>query len=477
MNGRSRPAPGALAAALLGLALLPVALATPSPAGDNAVRVLSLPEALGIAAERNRDIGKAIEFRRQVEGKYAEERAAALPQITVGGELSRAQDKSQEVFDSGFGGPIETRAAQATLSQPLYTFGQIGAAIRAARHGFGTADAQLAIARQAAARDVTAAFYDVLLARELAGISAQTLAQRARHLDETRRKSAAGTATDYDVLAAEVAVANAKPEAIRAENLVRTSREHLRFLLGIGGQEVDAAGALDAPVAPAPAYDEALSAALANRPEVAEIRSRLGISEELVRIANAGDKPRLDLRSSLGWKSADSGGMTGDGGTWTAGLFLSYPIFDGFRARGRAAQARSDQATLRIEEARLLDGIALETRDAVNAVGEAAEIERALQGTVAQAERLLSLAEKGFEYGVKTRLEVQDAELSLRQARGGLARARRDHLVARVTLDYVTGRLAEAPGGGPGFDTPWRPATTILGIVPEVLKGEPRLVR
>ena len=52
-------------------------------------------------------------------------------------------------------------------------------------------------------------------------------------------------------------------------------------------------------------------------------------------------------------------------------------------------------------------------RSALDAVREAAEILTALASTVKQAERLLFLSEKGFELGVKTRLEVQDAEQNL----------------------------------------------------------------
>jgi outer membrane protein TolC len=58
-------------------------------------------------------------------------------------------------------------------------------------------------------------------------------------------------------------------------------------------------------------------------------------------------------------------------------------------------------------------------------------------------ERLLTMAEKGYEYGVKTKLEVDDAELSLVQAKGNLARAQRDYLVARVTYEWATGMLGE----------------------------------
>ena len=58
-----------------------------------------------------------------------------------------------------------------------------------------------------------------------------------------------------------------------------------------------------------------------------------------------------------------------------------------------------------------------------------------------QAKRLLAMAEKGQDLGVKTRLEVDDALLNLRAAEANLARARRDYLVALTNLGYVQGTL------------------------------------
>ena len=106
-------------------------------------------------------------------------------------------------------------------------------------------------------------------------------------------------------------------------------------------------------------------------------------------------------------------------------------------------QARSDLTTAAIETAKARDQIALEVRTALDAVKESGEIVTALGGTVEQARKLLEMAEKGFEYGVKTRLEVEDAQLNLSQAEGSLARAQRDYLVARVTLQWVEGILGE----------------------------------
>ena len=445
---------------------------------DDAVKILTLEEALRIASERNRDILKAREFRRQVEGRYVEERAAALPQLTIASGISRSQNDSQKAVGGGiFPSRQETRSAEASLSQPLYAWGKIGAGIRAARIGFATADDQLRLFRQAAARDVTTAFYDVLLARELYAIAAQNLEQKVRHRDEARRKQAAGTATDYDVLAAGVAVENAGPDVLRTENLIRTARERLRFLLALEGGEVDVDGTLVSAVDPFPRYDEALESARKNRPERSELRHRVGISKELVAVANAEDKPRLDLTGGFGWRELDVGEAEANGKVWTAGLFVSYPIFDGLRTRGKVAQARSEVASLRIDEAKLMDSIALEAREAVNAVRLAGETVEALTGTVSQASLLLSLAEKGFEYGVKTRLEVEDAELNLTQAKGNLARARRDYLVARVNLEFVKGTLDEGAEASQAREKQWQPAGSIPGLVKEVLQFQPRLDR
>jgi HAE1 family hydrophobic/amphiphilic exporter-1 len=113
------------------------------------------------------------------------------------------------------------------------------------------------------------------------------------------------------------------------------------------------------------------------------------------------------------------------------------------RTQGKVIQAKSDVANLKIDEAKLRDSITLQVRDAINACREAEEIVRSLSGTVRQAERLLRMAEKGFEYGVKTRLEVDDAQQNVNQAKGNLAKANRDYLVARATLEWVTGTIGE----------------------------------
>lgn len=412
-------------------------------------RLLTLDQAISIAMEKNRDIEKAREYAHYVQGKYVEERAAALPQLSLNGSALLSKDESQQVFGSSpqrqFG-----RAVDVTLSQPLYTWGKLNAVIRAAEVGLKTADEQLRLYRQAVYREVSASYYDILLAKDLQRLAQENRSQKQRHLDEATRKFSAGVATDYDVLAAEVAAENTQPEVIRAANGALMARERLRFLLAISSEEVDVTGSLgDAvDVRPLPAnFDEALLTAGKRRPELMDLRLRIGIYDELVTIANADNKPRLDLKGAAGWHwvSLNDPGpaLNADGAAWNVGIYLSFPFFDGLRTSGKVAQARSDLRTKQIEENKLLDSISLEVRQAEFSYREAAEILKALSGTVKQAERLVQMAEKGYEFGVKIRLEVDDAQLNLLQARNNMARAQRDYRVAQVNYLWAMGVVGE----------------------------------
>jgi len=426
--------------------LLLLALVAPCwPAEATAPKALTIEQALALAAERNRDIQKAAEYQRWVRGKYEEERAAALPHLTLDAGALRQRDESQRgLYPPEFADllPLEydVGRAEIRLSQALFTWGQVGAAMRAAREGVAYADSQLRRFRQSVVRDVTGAFYDVLAARELHAIAVQTLKQRERHLENARHRHEAGVATDYDVLSAQVAADNARPESLRAENWLRLSRHRLRLLLAEDG-DVDATGDLAVPVGPYPAFESTLSEALTHRPEISELARVREIHRALVSIAKAQDKPRLDLSAAWGRRWVSVQDTDASGAAWTVGLTMSFPFFDGGKTKGRVRQAESDLARAALDEARLRDAIGLEVRAAVDSVRESGEITRSLAGTVGQAERVLSMAEEGYPLGVKTRLDIEDAVVNLAAARAHLARAQRDYRVALAEVGWAAGTL------------------------------------
>jgi outer membrane protein TolC len=415
---------------------------TPNLSRAAATRVLTLDAALSIAMEQNRDIQKARAYGDLVQGRYLEERAAALPAFSLNGSAAYTRDDSQSALMGGITGE-QTRAVDLRLTQTLFSWGKVGAAIRGAKEGLKTSEDQLRIFQQAARRDVTVAFYDVLLAKELRSLALSNLQQKERHLAEAQKKLSAGIATDYDLLAAQVAVDNSRPELIRSDNRIRTAKERLRLVLALDQGDIEVEGQLEPVLIALPPFENSLATARRMRPELSDLKHRVGIYRELLYIAAADNKPKLDLKAGVGWHQLEALDRTWSGAAWDAGIFLSFPFFDGFKTSGKVQQAKSDLRTRELEEAQQLDEVSLEVRNAGFGVTESQQILTALTGTVKLAERLLAMAEQGYQLGVKIRLEVEDAESNLVQARSNLAQARRDYQVSLTNLSWSTGVLGE----------------------------------
>lgn len=422
-----------------------------------AVASLSLSDCLQMTVSYSRDMLSAREGIRQSEGLYIQERSAALPRLSAHSGFLRARDPSMAFFP-GLEAEIDIYRAGLTLKQAVFTWGQVSAALDAAALDREASEQRFRQARAWALRETAIRFYDVLLSRELQKVASGTVAQRRRHLEETVRRNELGVATDYDVLAARVALANAGAEETRAENAVRLALDRLRYTIGKSGA-FEVQGELSSRIEPPIPLESLVERALAARPEMAYADTQIHVFEKLKKVASAQDKPRIDLEANLSWQSYGNTRFEDPGESWNAGLYLSFPFFDGMKTRGSIIQADSRIAAMRIDKERLIDGIYLEARDAVNRIAEAIDILNAMQATVEQAERLLEMAEAGYRAGVKTRLEVEDAQLNLTAARTSLARAKRDYIAARIQMLWIAGEdlMSALQTSGQGEDAGGHP--------------------
>lgn len=400
-----------------------------------AQRLISLSEALQLTLDYSRDVLIAGEGKKLSEGRYVEERAAALPHLKLDATAARVKD-NVTITDKGL--TNNAYNANLNLTQALFTWGQIGAAIKAAKFDREATEQQYREARQLAMREAATAYYDLLLTLELARVARDNVAQKQRHLDEATRKHQAEVATDYDVLSARVALTNAQPALTRAENDIKLASDRLRYYMGLE-EDFQVKGPLECSLKSPFPLPEVLQKAQENRPEVAFYENRVGVFKELIKVAKGNNKPRLDFKANAGRSAIRDLDSDFPGDYWDAGIYLSFPFFDGLKTKGQVIQAKSRLATTEYEMKRLLDQIALDARSAINGVDEAIQIIKGLEATITQTERLLAMAEAGYRAGVKTKLEVDDAETDVLTAKVNLARARRDYLRAWTLLSWIMG--------------------------------------
>ena len=437
--------------ASLGLALL--LTATPllaqlndgKPDPDFSVpAALDLPYALAFALDNNFAIRQAKERIRQQEGVVLEVKAASIPNVTGSGEYQR---NAVEVGPTG-----ENRywTFNITARQVLFSGGGVHASIRNQQLALDAAVLTLQAVINDALLDVRTRFYTVLVDREKIKVQEQNSDLLRRQLQDVKNRYEAGTVSNFEVLRAEVALANAQTPLITARNDYRLAIEELRQALGFtnsSGSNVtkipEFVGTLD--FTPA-TFDlpSALAAARTQRPDLLRLERLQAAADQGVIARRSDYYPDLGLFAEYGWsKRAGSNNLPGDRKGWTAGLSSSWNIFDGRATAGRVAQARSqlEQAKLSVAEAEL--AVDVDVRRAISTFQQATELAAASKKVVEQAEEALRLANARYNAGTATQLDVLTSQVDLTTARLNQIQAYYSYNVSVATTRKAMGLTDE----------------------------------
>jgi len=419
------------------------ALGAPAPAAtqEPLPEPLALDAALAYAVAHNPALGRVREQIRERDGVVLESGARRLPSVSASGQYVR-QDRGlalSPAYDN------ESWTWQVKASQVLYAGGGVRAGTRAAREQLEAAR----FAYQAQLNDtllaVRQSFAAVLLDRELIAVHEESIQVLGSELANARARRAAGSGTDFDVVRAEVAVANARPGLIQARNTFRIAQDKLRQVLG-------------APAAPNAAPTDlgvegslsdrgdmvslgaALDAAHVRRPEMLRQKRLTVAAQQGVAVAKAGYRPNVSAYTGYEWTSLPSSARYADRlDGWVAGVKSDWAIFDGRATEGKVRQARSQAEQSRLAEEELALAIDVEVRQAHSTLIEADELVVASDKTVEQAEESLRLARARQQAGTATQLDVLAAQAALTEARSTRWQACYAYTVAVAGLTRAVG--------------------------------------
>ncbi len=427
-------------------------LSTAVIASGQQPRVIDLKGAVDFALEKNESYLIAIKQMEKADAQITEAVSGALPQIT--GNVSYVCNWEIPVAVIQFGDQVQTLkfgtnnnfTADLTLTQPIYSGGRTGSALKIAGFARKISRETVRQSRQDLKVNVYKGFYGAVLAQEVLRVSEEAERLARENLDLVQKMYNQGMSAEFDLLRARVAVANLQPTVIKARNDSYVAMTALKNLLGLPiadsitiQAELDSSNFVLPPIEPESAKDELL----ANRPEIQISDQSNKISGQLITIAKAGYRPSLYFSSSLQYqRQYDHGGPFST--RWTrstlSALALSVPIFDSWRTPSQVKQAKIDyqNALLNdqsIHKALTLDfeqsfGSYLEARNRLGAQGDAVELAR----------RGLDIANVRFKNGVGTQLEISDARLSLSQAEINRAVAFHDLAVSYAVLLRSLGR-------------------------------------
>lgn len=467
--------------------------ADPDPA-SGAVERLSVEEAVARALRESQEVRLARSQVDRAAAQVKSARSAALPQINASLSYTRTfespfssgtsfelpdslkfepdptlplEDRIQYLEDraplAGLGGlgqlfgnlPFgqkNTYVASVTGTQLLYSGGRVGAALEIAAH-FEEA-ARLGLAEEVAEveQQVRTAYYRALLAREMEQIARAALDQAEAFLEQERLRQRAGHASDLDVMRAEVATENLRPQLIQARNAADMAELDLKRLLNVPmDRPLELTTSLEASVGEAlSAPGAAERAALERRAALEAAERQIAIREQQLMIAKRSFLPTVAVHMTYGRQMfpVDVFDFSADARKdWYAGVSVQLPIFDGFKrsAEVEAAQVAVEEARLQLEQ--LKEAVELQYEQALRERERARAAIDARRRTVDQADRVYALTELQYEKGLATQLEVSEARLALLQARTNLAQALTDFHIADAALLRALGGSGAVAGG------------------------------
>lgn len=417
---------------------------------EPAVLRLGLNEAvdLALAPDGNARARLAVEMVRQAESRSAQARAALLPNVDAS-FVDQSQTRNLAAFGikvqlpipgfhfPEFAGPFGTMDLRASATQSVFDVSAIRR-YQASRATVVAARAENDATRNQVTDAVARAYLAALRARASLESVMANVALAESLLKLVQSQKAAGTGTGIEVTRAEVQLANERQRLLVTRNEVARADLQLLKLVGLKlDTKLDLVDKLGYVPADAITMEAARELARRSRPEWKAQQSR----EEAARLSYSAAKlERLPALAAFGDYGTIGAGADHLLPTRSYGISLRIPLFDGGRRDARRAEAAG---TLRQEQIRTRDleaQIELEVRLALDAVESAdGQVKTAAEG-LQLADNELAQAQRRYQAGVTTSLEITDAQARLERARENRIAALVAHNVAQIDLNTALGR-------------------------------------
>lgn len=387
--------------------------------------------------------------------KLVQGRALLLPSASLSANTSHNQTdvKSEPggVSQFSYNGfdKYETYGYSLSISQPLYRK-QNSVQYEQSKTLVAQADEQLKNAQLDLMVRVSQAYFEVLLAQDTIDLIAAQKAAIAQQLEQAKANFEVGTSTITDVHEAQARYDLIIAQEILAVNDLEAKRRAVQSLTGDRPQRL-APGRNDLQVTvPEPVdMEKWVDIAEQNNYTLKIQQQALTYAEQQVEFAKAGHLPTVDIVGTYNDSRATGGvaeeirGYNTDTKSGLIGLQLQIPLYQGgaITSREREAVANRQKAQDDLESVRR--DIDLQARQSYLKVSTAVAEVKAYEQALISSQSQLDSTQLGYEVGVRTSVDVLNAQQQLYKAKRDLLLARYGWMLSVIRLKAAAGTLTE----------------------------------
>lgn len=448
-------------------------------AGRSGKLRLTLRRAVELALERNASRPASLWALRAAEAQYRQTLAAYRPHFDLTASFTRSDEPANFVFPASdptgliMAGIFTPQQAGVITSErdvklwdrdlgitslgmtyPLSLGGKRKALRRQAARGVDVAREEMRRTDMRVVYDVHRYYYTAIMARKVARIARTACEQLGVTLTLTKRfyESGSGRVKKTDYLRNKTAVEALRSMTAWFESKVPAAEGALVNAMGLPWDTAIDLEEDEIPYEPREIDLAALTARCYRfNPDLAKLKAALKALEASVDERRSGLRPQVALLGTVNVLSNayDTGIATEENShSWSLGVSMRMPLFDGGLTRARVAEARARVERLARHEILLEEGLALQVKHLFHVlVGSKKRNDHAQAAREASIESR-DLMERAYMIEMAETKEVIETQMMEAYMKAQAVLARFEHAEAMARLDFVLGtQVAEAMRG------------------------------
>ena len=371
-----------------------------------------------------------------------------LPALTVSGNtLYNDRDLQFRNGTPSANARFNSNGLNVTATQPLFR-AQNWITYEQAKNQVSQSEAAFQQAAQDLMIRVSQAYFDILIAESNLALAIAQKTAYAEQLAQAKRNFEVGTATITDANDAQARHDLAYSQEIAAQNDLEVKKQALRQIIGNVPSSLSRISSGFVPQLPTPNSMEAwVEQSAAASPQIKAAQMAYEVATQEVTKNRGGHLPTLDAVASYaeaGQGAGIQGGVGFDSTTRYIGLQLAVPIYQGglVNSKVRESLANQEKARQDLENARRT--VAQNTRAAFLGVTSGVAQIKALEAALVSSQSSLDSTKLGQEVGVRTQVDVLNAQQQLISTRRDHAQAIYGYAINVLKLKAAAGTLAEA---------------------------------
>jgi len=428
---------------------------------------MTLNDAVQIALKQNPDVLNAIQQIRLTRGQLIQVAAQALPQLVINSSYNKQQEDlvtngrtagestieipnpsggRPTVISLGGGDAIQNQTwnIQFQATQLIFDGGATISGIKAGSAAYDSAFFSLRSIIDNIVSQVINQFYQVILNRALIVAQEQNVALLQQQVTDQQNRYEAGTVPRFNVLQAEVALANAMPPLIQAQNAYRISTYQLVRLLGMDyprGHPSEVPFNVVGTLGYSPRKidtDDSIRIAIARNPSLKAQRQTILQLASNVNVQIAGWFPSINANAGYEFtNSLASQNLSNTVSGWFFGATSTWNVWDGGATYGRVTQAKAQLMQSKNIYDNGIRQVVLDVQQAISNLQQAQETIDSQTASVVQATEALRLSKERLDAGAGTQLDVLNAQVQLLTAQSNVLQARFDYIAAMASYELA----------------------------------------